>query len=117
VELFDAYVATGRNPASLSTITVGELLVRPFQRGPQAVATIEGFLQHFAGVRLIAVSYDVAREAGRLRASTGLPMPDALVIASAIVGGVDLVVTNDRSWKAIANDAAPDVGVIVLAEV
>jgi predicted nucleic acid-binding protein len=113
-ELFDAFIATGRNPASLSTVTVAEILVRPFRRGAGAVATAEGFLQHFADIRLVPVTYEVAREGARLRASTDLPMPDALILASALVVGIDVVVTADRSWRARLRDIAPDLEVVQL---
>lgn len=106
-ELFDAFVATGRNPAGISMVTVAEILVRPFRRGPAAVATAEAFLQHFADLRLVPVTYDVAREAARLRASTDLPMPDALILASAVVAGADVVLTGDRSWPSHAAELAP----------
>ena len=113
-ELFDSFVATGRNPASLSMVTVAEILVRPFRRGPTAVATAEGFLQHFADLRLVAVSYDVAREGARLRASTGLPMPDALIVASAVIAGARLLVTNDRTWRPRLSEIAPDLEILEL---
>lgn len=113
-ELFDSFVATGRNPASLSMITVAEILVRPFRRGPAALATAEGFLQHFADLRLVPVSYDVAREGARLRASASLPMPDALIIASGLVAGVDLLVTDDRSWRPRLSEVAPDLEILEL---
>lgn len=114
-ELFDAFVATGRNPASLSMVTVGEILVRPFRRGPTAVATAEAFLQHFADIRLVPVTYDVAREGARLRASTDLPMPDALIIASALIVGADALVTNDRSWRPRLSDVLRDLEIVELA--
>lgn len=114
-ELFDAFVATGRNPASMSMITVAEILVRPFRSGSSMVATAEAFLQHFAAVRLVPVSYEVARQAASLRASTGLPMPDALIVSSAIVTGADLIVTNDRSWSRRLGAVDPAVEILELS--
>lgn len=95
-------------------VTVAEILVRPFRRGPAAVATAEAFLQHFADMRLVPVTYEVAREGARLRASTDLPMPDALIVASAIVAGADVVVTVDRSWRQHLRDVVPEVTVVQL---
>jgi predicted nucleic acid-binding protein len=115
-QLLDGFVATGRNPASLSAVTVQEILVRPFRGGAAAVATAEGFLRHFAEIRLIPVSYDVAREAARIRAATGLRAPDALIIASALITEVDILVTNDRSWSAAAAAIAPDLSICLLAD-
>jgi len=114
VQLFDAFVAPARNPAALSAITVAEILVRPFRRGPSAVATAEGFLRHFGDLRLIDVTYDIAREAARIRAETDLPMPDALIIASASLAEVDALVTNDHEWRGRLAAALPGLDVVVL---
>lgn len=115
-ELFDRFVATGRNPASLSMITVEEILVRPFRSGSAAVARAEGFLRHFADIGLIAVDYEVAREAARIRAMAGLRAPDAIVLASALVGGANVLVTNDRAWKSRASSIAPELGLCLFAD-
>ena len=114
VQLFDAFVATGRNTAALSAVTVAEILVRPFGRGPAAVATAEGFLRHFGDLHLIDVTYDVAREGARIRAETDLPMPDALIVASASVAEIEVLVTNDLDWRRRLAEALPDLDVVVL---
>ncbi len=106
-QLFDAFVATGRNPASISTVTCAEILVRPFQHGPSAVATAEGFLRHFDALGLADIDYDTAREAARIRATTGLRMPDALIVATAVVRASDILCTVDRAQAS----AAESVGV------
>jgi predicted nucleic acid-binding protein len=116
-ELFDSMLATGRNRASLSMVTVAEILVRPFRRSQIAVATAEGFLQHFADIRLVPVTNDIAREAARLRAVAELRMPDALIVASALVAGVDAIVTNDRSWRSRLSEQVPEATIIELDEI
>jgi predicted nucleic acid-binding protein len=115
-QLLDGFVASGRNAAALSTITAGEILVRPFRAGAAAVATAEGFLRHFAEIALVGVDYAVVREAARIRAATGLPMPDAIVIASAGAISAGVLVTNDRSWRTVVGAVAPDVRLCVLDE-
>ena len=97
-------------------MTVGELLVRPFRRGAAAVAMAEGFLRHFGDLRLIDVTYAVAREAARIRAATDLSMPDALIVASARAGDADILVTNDRTWSERLRTVQPDLRVVVLAD-
>jgi predicted nucleic acid-binding protein len=62
----------------------------------------------------VPVSYEVAREGARLRASTDLPMPDALIVASAIIAGADVVVTADRSWRPRLLEVVPEVTVVLL---
>lgn len=116
-QLFDAFTATGRNPTAVSAVTVTELLVRPFRRGPAAVATAEGFLRHFGDLQVVDVTYAVAREAARLRAITGLPTPDSLIIASAALAAVDVVVTNDRSWPSRAGSAVAELSIVVLTDI
>jgi predicted nucleic acid-binding protein len=114
-QVFDGFVSTGRNPAALSMVTVEEILVRPFRSGPAAVATAEGFLRHFAEIRLVDVSYEIAREAARIRAATGLRTPDALIIATALVTEVDILVTGDRSWRATTEVVAPGLRLCMLS--
>jgi predicted nucleic acid-binding protein len=98
LELFDRCLATGRNPGAVSAVTVTELLVRPFRAGGSAVSTVEGFLRHFADLGIAPVDYATAREAARIRAATGLSAPDALIVATHVVGATDVLVTNDASW-------------------
>ncbi len=115
-QLFDAFSATGRNPTSLSVVTAAELLVRPFRRGSAAVTTVEGFLRHFGELQILDVTYGVAHEAARIRADSGLPMPEALIAASAVVEEVDVLVTNDRTWPSRLAPVLPELSVLVLAD-
>ena len=113
-QLFDRFVASGRNPALISSITVEEILVRPFRQGSTAVAMAEGFLRHFADMRIVPVDYEVAREGARIRAATNLRTPDALIVASALVAGVDVLVTSDISWRPRLKGLGPDPSIIEL---
>ena len=113
-DLFDGCIATGRNPAVLSAVSVAELLVRPFARGADSVATVEGFLRHFGDIKVRDVTYDVAREGARLRAATGVAMPDALIIATALIERVDRIVTNDAAWQRLLAELVPGLAVLSL---
>ena len=86
-------------PAVLSAVTVTEILVRPFRASGSAVAVAELFLRHAADVTVRAIDYDVAREAARVRALTGLKTPDALIVATALVEGIETVVSIDDRWR------------------
>ena len=97
--VFDELVRPGRNPASLSGVTVTETLVRPFGAGSAAlIGAIETFLRRFPNLLVIPIDYAIAREAARIRAATGLPTADAMVIATGVVGGADTIVANDARW-------------------
>jgi predicted nucleic acid-binding protein len=100
--LLDGRVGTGANPAVVSALSIAELLVRPFRSGQRAIATAEGFLQFFGDIRVINTDYGVAREAARIRAATGLGMPDAVVVASALSAGAAVIATNDGRWPGVA---------------
>jgi hypothetical protein len=113
--IFEACVGRGRNPAIVSTVTAAELLVRPFRAGPDAVGVLEGFLR-FYGIRLVDVTYGIAREAARIRALTGLPMPDAIVIGSALDQAADVAVHNDRRWPISIPTAGKPLRLIRISE-
>ena len=101
--LFDDFVAPGTHPATISAVTVTECLVRPFRAGPEAVTLASTFLGHFPNLRVRAVDPEIATEAARIRALTGLRTPDALVLATAVVDAIGTVVTADAGWRRAAS--------------
>jgi predicted nucleic acid-binding protein len=107
IAVFDDFVRSGRNPATISVVSVAETLVRPFAAGAAAVRVADAFLLHFPSLTVSRVDYAVAREAARLRARTGVKMPDALVIATALAVGIPIVITNDAKWATAIADCAP----------
>ena len=113
--IIDGYVASGRNAAILSTITVTEVLVRPM-RAASATATrlVEDFLLRFPNLRIEPVTGAVAREAARIRAATAAPTPDALIIATAVIASARVVVGNDRTWPSIAKRASLALDIMVI---
>ena len=78
------------------------------------MATVEGFLRHFDAIRVVAVDADVARDGARIRAATSLPMPDALIVASAIAADADALVTADRTWRRRLAGVLPNLEVVEL---
>jgi predicted nucleic acid-binding protein len=57
------------------------------------------FLTHHPNLRAQPIDLPVAQEAAGIRATYGLPAPDALVVATGIVAQVGALVTNDERWK------------------
>ena len=99
--VIDRLVATGRNPAAVSALSVTESLVRPMRAGSTgAVAIVETFLAEFPNLDVQPVTYKIAREAASIRAAAALPTPDALILATAVVGRHPIVVANDGRWQA-----------------
>jgi predicted nucleic acid-binding protein len=75
---------------SLSEIMVGAVRKRSdWQNAADALLTVP---------RLTVVDVDshIAIDGARLRATTGLKLPDALIVATAIAAGADALLSNDR---------------------
>lgn len=95
-----AHAGAGITFLIVSTITVGELLVGPWRsRGRQEARRIEDALRALPGLLVADITWDVAAQGAALRARTNLPFPDALILASAIEHGAQVVVTNDAAWR------------------
>lgn len=97
--LVDDLVKSGRNPAIVSPVTAMEVLVRPLRAAPSGAVHVHGFLTRWPNLSLLATDIHVAQEAASLRATHGFKSPDALVIATGIVGQVAHLVTNDDQWR------------------
>jgi len=92
-----AGVEAGRWTAVISTVTVMELTVRPWQLDRPAVArAYEALLVHFPHLILADVTRDVARRAAQLRARYRIRPADALQVATALIHEATAFVTNDR---------------------
>ncbi len=78
-----------------SCLTLGELLVRPMQRGREDV--VAQYSAAFAQIHLLEFDRKAAFRFAQLRAThPRLSAPDAVQLACAATAGVDLFVTNDR---------------------
>ena len=97
--VFDQLIASGRNAAVISAVAVTEVLVRPLRAGStSATGTVEAFLRSFPNLSIQPVTYEIAREAARIRAATALRTPDAMILATAAVVASQVVVANDDRW-------------------
>ena len=113
--VIDGFVASGRNLAVVSAITVTEALVRPMRAASStAIRAVDDFLLQFPNFRVDPVTVAVAREAARIRAATAAPTPDSLILATAVVAPASIVVGNDASWPALAKRAGLEIRMLVL---
>lgn len=92
-------VASGRNPAVVSMITVMELLVRPLRASPPGHHTLLAFLRNHPNLTAMPVDLQVAQDAAFLRAGSRLSPPDSLVVGTGLAAQVGHLVTNDRKWS------------------
>lgn len=108
---FDA-IADGSVSAVLSTISVTELLVRPFaHRQHDHVAALERFVLGLPNTAVVPPGFPIAREAARLRARYGIRTPDALLVATALGEAAGGFVTNDGGLRRVK---AEGIAVLVL---
>ena len=115
--VIDEFVASGRNEAVVSAVTVTDALVRPMRAGSaSAIDLVEAFLRHFRNLRVEPVSFEVAREAARIRGATSLRTPDAMILATAVAAGAGSVVTNDGRWAAAIEGAGLGIALCRLDE-
>ena len=79
-----------------------ECLVPPYRRGPEAVAVVDSFVDALPA-RVEPASRAIAGTAAELRARHAgqLRLPDALVVATALVVGADRLLTTDAGWPAL----------------
>lgn len=84
----------------LSAVSVTELLVKPFAAGEQTAEAAERFLLSIPNVAIAPVDYAIARRAAALRARYHARTPDALIVATALVLGIDRILTNDFRLEA-----------------
>jgi len=107
-------VATGRNRAIVSMVTVMELLVRPLRQSPPGTFAVLDFLRNHPNLAVPNLDLQMAQEAARLRAENRLRPPDALVVGTGIACQVSHLVTNDRAWEAKLASVSPRLKVVVI---
>ena len=84
-----------------SPVLVVEALVKPLRDGNTEIEMQYRELFAANAVRLLEASYSVFEDAARLRADTGLAIPDALHAATALRAGCALFITNDNDFRRV----------------
>ncbi len=76
-----------------------EFMVRPFQDDPNEIGFRDGLVDAIPA-RVEPATREIGRQAAEIRARHGrrVPLPDALIIATAVVLGADRIVTADAGW-------------------
>ncbi|MGH9200838.1 MAG: type II toxin-antitoxin system VapC family toxin [Vicinamibacterales bacterium] len=93
--LFES-VHLGQRQAVISVVTETELMIKPLRDGDLGMLRkIEATLSH-ENVQVAVADREVARRAARVRAETYIKLPDAFIVATAIVTGCDALVGNDE---------------------
>lgn len=109
-------VATGRNPAAVSIVSVMELLVRPMRATPPRHRTMLAFLRSFPNLECVPIELEVAQEAAHVRASLRFATPDALIVGTGLATQVHHLITNDRSWHRKLAPIGERIGVVLASD-
>jgi predicted nucleic acid-binding protein len=91
--------ATGSLLVELCAIVKMELLVLPYRsRNVRDIYIVKQFVHDSRGVSVAPLSDSAMELSTEVRAITGLKVPDALVVGSAVASGCDAIVGNDRRF-------------------
>ena len=82
-----------------SMVSASELLVRPIRSGGPDLLLMHRFLTESPNLTLVAVDLFVAMQAANLRAMTNIRLPDALIVATGLLAGCEVIISNDERWQ------------------
>ncbi len=94
------WIDEGRMKGIVSTIVVAEMCSGFYEA--DEIREKEDFLTHISGsqtYQIKEVSLSIADEAGRIRSSKGLRLPDSIIVATGLREGAKYLATNDDSFK------------------
>ena len=94
-------VERGHFRCTISVINAAELLVGAIAKGPDAGITTQSNIRNFPNLAVAPLTLDLATDAADLRAKTGLSLPDAIVIATAMAESCDVLIHGDRDWRRV----------------
>lgn len=87
-------------PIVHSTVTISEVLVRPFRAGEvELVQTLRLSLEFRANTEVVDFDSDQAVATAQVRAETNLKLPDSAVVALARTRNAVGIVGADRKWR------------------
>ncbi len=79
-----------------STVVEAEMLVKPLRdRDLPTLQKVELFFRNSPNLMIRSVDRDVARRAAKVRATTRIRLPDAIIVATALEERCDAIVGND----------------------
>jgi predicted nucleic acid-binding protein len=93
---------SGQIQAVVSTISVVEVLTAPFkEENAPLLLEYQRFFREAANLDTIPLDSRIAERAAAGRARFGLATPDAIVAATALDSGCEVLLTNDEDLKLV----------------
>jgi predicted nucleic acid-binding protein len=83
-------------------VAYAEFMVRPFLEDPPQIERRDGIIEAIPAT-VEPATREIGREAASLRAAHGrrMALPDAMIVATAVVLGADSIITADAGWPRI----------------
>jgi len=104
VRAFFTAMDAGNFRVVTSSLTLTEVLVHPLRSGYTDLAeTYRDILLNQENLRTVSVSSEIAEVAAQLRSTQNLRTPDAIQIATALIGHATFFLTNDRRLSSMAS--------------
>lgn len=91
-------VEAGRFRGTISVINAAEVLVGAFARSVENGIARRVRLETYPNLAIVPLSLELATGAAQVRAATKLPLPDSVVLATAIHAQCQAIVHADREW-------------------
>jgi predicted nucleic acid-binding protein len=83
----------------VSVIAAAEILVRPMRSAGEDLRVMHRFLRDLPHLHIIDVDFEIAHQTASIRALTRLALPDALIVATALMAACEVIITNDEQWS------------------
>lgn len=92
-------VDDGKIQAIISVLSVAELCAGYYSAGDEmGKRDLITHLVSSRGFTIVELDLKLADAAGRIRAETGLRLPDAIIVASGVARGAEYVITHDEEF-------------------
>jgi predicted nucleic acid-binding protein len=101
-EIIFSALENGISKGITSYLTLMEILAKPKTEGLlQAARDYEYYLTTFPNLTFYELGLDVARKASDVRSADRIKAPDAIQLATAILGGATAFLTNDKIFERV----------------
>jgi len=98
-------ISSGELFCNISTLVISELFVRPFkEKNFKNINLFEEFIRTFPNSKTCDLDFDIAKLSAKIRAQSSLKNPDAILLATAIINGSDIFITNDLNLKKFSDN-------------
>ncbi len=101
VPIIDAVANKGTHEFIASVLTFSECAVLPYREANWAALDQVKLMFQMPNLNVYPMDEIVAEDAARVRGIYNLKMPDAIIVATAIIHRADVLLTNDRSLAVI----------------